>query len=466
MRSGDMLGQRYRLDERVDGGAMGEVFRGTDTRLSRTVAVKVLHASLSSTESFRRRFAAEARAAAALRAPGVVDLYDYGEDAGDDGTTVPYLVMEFVAGRALSTVLADRGRMSPAETMTLVAECAKALDAAHRAGVIHRDVKPGNILLRDEGGIKVVDFGIARAHGESGLTGTGQVMGTVAYVSPEQLYDETLTGASDIYSLGIVAYECLAGHKPFQADAPAGVIRAQLNQPPPPLPADVPESVAAVVMRCLAKEPGERWSSGAELSAVCIKLVSQLPPDDSTQPMNAVDQADATVRLAVPEPVAGADRSAPAVARTAGSQPPETARSASRAGSVSTVGRKQVVGALIGLVLLLALVATMAWRFWDTERTADPRPPGETGISSETPSRPPATGDDRTVVDTEEPGDDEEWPSSLPEEPSSPTPDEETSSPPDEDPEEDPETDPTTTPTEPDDSDDGSTTSPIDDEDD
>ncbi|MGH6914186.1 MAG: serine/threonine-protein kinase, partial [Geminicoccales bacterium] len=271
---------------------MGEVWRGTDTRLNRTVAVKVLHAALSESPQFRKRFEAEARAAAALRAPGVVDLYDYGEDDLDDGSSVSYLVMEFVAGRPLSALLAEQGRIQPGEMMAMMAKCASALHAAHYAGVIHRDIKPGNILVRDDGEIKIVDFGIARANGQSGLTSTGQVMGTVAYVSPEQLYDEELTGASDIYSLGIVAYECLAGRKPFNADAPAAVIRAQLHEDPAPLPDGVPMAVKDLIARCLAKEPKDRWQSGAELSRACRDLAARLPRGCSTEPMDAVDLDD------------------------------------------------------------------------------------------------------------------------------------------------------------------------------
>ena len=396
MQVGDILGQRYRLDEHVDGGAMGEVWKGTDTRLNRQVAVKILHAALSTTPEFRKRFGAEARAAAALRAPGVVDLYDYGEDHPDDVTVISYLVMEFVDGTALSKVLAERGKMSPGDTMTMVANCAKALDAAHQAGVIHRDVKPGNILLLDDGSIKIVDFGIARAHGEAGLTGTGQVMGTVAYVSPEQLYDEELTGASDLYSLGVVAYECLTGVKPFTGDAPAIVIDAKLQQDPPPLPDEVPPQVADVVMRCLAKDPQDRWRNGTELAKRCRAVAARLPHGDATEPMETVADTSATVRV-------------PVVADTVPDPEPPPAGP----GITGQRRHRRLIAVTAVILILLGVGTTVVWRSWDqpamTEPVDDPTTSDE---PSTTPSEEP-TGDAPVIEDDDgwdEPSE-SEWPS-------------------------------------------------------
>ncbi|ADD44042.1 serine/threonine-protein kinase [Stackebrandtia nassauensis] len=369
MRIGDLLGERYRLDEFVDGGAMGEVWRATDTRLNRTVAVKVLHASLSGSRAFRRRFESEARSAAALRAPGVVNVYDFGEDDSGDGNSKSFLVMEFVDGRPLSAIIADKGRMSPGDVMALTAKVATALDAAHRAGVIHRDIKPGNILLTEDGTVKVVDFGIARAQGEAGLTSTGQVMGTVAYVSPEQLYDEELTGASDIYSLGVVAYECLSGRKPFNADAPAAVIRAQLHETPPPLPASVPNVVSEVVMKCLAKDASERWESGAALSKHCRQLAAMLPQGDSTEEMSAadLDDDDVTVRVAAPgRSAVSGTRALPSASRDddstilIGRGKPGTA-----ATGADTGRNRKKLAAIVAVALLGLLVLTGAvWGMW------------------------------------------------------------------------------------------------------
>ena len=273
MRPSELVAGRYRLDDRIASGGQGEVWRGFDTRLERSVAIKLLHSGLSGNERFRTRFHQEAKAVAALQAPGIVGLYDYGEEQTSDGIA-SYLVMELVDGPSLAKLVHDRGRMSPRQAMTIVAETADALQSAHRVGLVHRDIKPANILLTGEGHPKIVDFGIARAKGEAGLTETGMVMGTVAYASPEQLCDNNLTGASDIYSLGIVAYECLSGRQPFATDSPAAAIQAQLNQPPPPLPNDIPQPVADVIAKALAKDPRERWTSAAEFAQACRDAAS------------------------------------------------------------------------------------------------------------------------------------------------------------------------------------------------
>ena len=449
VRAGDILGKRYRLDERVDGGAMGDVWRGTDTRLNRQVAVKVLHAALSTTTEFRNRFSAEARAAAALRAPGVVDLYDYGEDHPEDGTVISYLVMEFVPGPALSKIIADKGRIPPGDTMAMIGKCAKALDAAHQAGVIHRDVKPGNILVLDDGNIKVVDFGIARAHGESGLTATGQVMGTVAYVSPEQLYDEELSGATDLYSLGIVAYECLAGVKPFTGDAPAAVIRAQLQQEPPPLPDDIPSEVTAIVMRCLKKEPGERWSSGAELAEQCRRVAARLPQGDSTEAMDTPTDTGQTVRVAAP---AVGDTQSMAVATD--DSPP-----AASGGLDAKSRKRRQFAAIIAAVFVLLVVGTAAaWRPWETPAVTEPADDTTSTTSDDNPTTrnqptsPTHNYDDGNWQEPEEPETSSPSPDPTSPEPSSPEPSDDDDDSPTEPTDEEPES-PSTSPSESEDTD-------------
>jgi eukaryotic-like serine/threonine-protein kinase len=266
VQSGTLVAGRYRLDERIAAGGMGEVWKGTDTRLGRAVAIKILHAGLSSNDKFRTRFQLEARAVAALQSPGIVALYDYGEETNDDGE-VSYLIMELVRGRSLAEILRDRGPLPPAEVMQIVAAAADALETAHRHDIIHRDIKPANLLVDEEtGAAKIVDFGISAARGASGLTETGTVMGTLAYASPEQLNGAELTGASDLYSLGIVAYEMLMGRPPFVSDTPVAVMNGHMTQAPPPLSRDIPAGVAQVVLQALQKDPRARYTSAAEMA--------------------------------------------------------------------------------------------------------------------------------------------------------------------------------------------------------
>ncbi|GAB3651389.1 serine/threonine-protein kinase [Glycomyces tarimensis] len=295
MQLGTLIAGRYRLDDRLAAGGMGEVWRGTDTRLNRAVAVKLLHAGLSGNDRFRARFHQEAQAVAALQSPGIVALYDYGEEHSPEGL-VSYLIMELVQGQSLAALIHQRGRLSPAETMKIIATAAEALEVAHRAHIIHRDVKPANLLVNEEGTVKIVDFGIASAKGQAGLTETGTVMGTLSYASPEQLGGGDLTGATDLYSLGIVAYECLSGRTPFPGNDPAAVITAHMTGQPAPLPPDVPAPVSQIVMRCLAKDPRQRYGSAGELAQACrtgrpgtgtTAILASPPPGTSpmTRPM-------------------------------------------------------------------------------------------------------------------------------------------------------------------------------------
>jgi eukaryotic-like serine/threonine-protein kinase len=265
--NGHLLNRRYRLTGRIAAGGMGEVWRGTDELLGRAVAVKLLSDAHAADEQFRSRFRAEARYAASLSHPGIARVYDYGESAagpdGDERTATPtaYLVMELVEGEALSATLARESRMSVDAALDIIAQAASALAAAHEAGIVHRDVKPGNLLITTEGQVKITDFGIARAALAAHLTQSGMVMGTAQYVSPEQATARAITTATDIYSLGVVGYECLAGRPPFTAETPIALALAHVHKPPPPLPDDVPAPVAALIGQMLAKEPSSRPAS-------------------------------------------------------------------------------------------------------------------------------------------------------------------------------------------------------------
>jgi eukaryotic-like serine/threonine-protein kinase len=261
-----LLAGRYRLTDRIAAGGMGEVWRGEDVLLNRAVAVKLLPTGRAGDESFLARFRAEARYAASLSHPGIARVYDYGESAEFGGA---YLIMELVKGEPLSAILARAGRLSPDPTLDIIGQAARALDAAHQAGIVHRDIKPGNLLVAGGGTTKITDFGIAtavRAAQASHLTETGMVMGTAMYVSPEQATGAPVDASSDIYSLGVVAYECLAGHVPFTASEPLAIAYAHKHAPVPALPPDVPPPVADLVYDMLAKTPAGR-PAGARVVA-------------------------------------------------------------------------------------------------------------------------------------------------------------------------------------------------------
>jgi serine/threonine-protein kinase len=259
-----VLDDRYQLIERIATGGMGEVWRGVDQILGRTVAIKMLAAMHAEDEQFRARFRAEARYASSLAHPGITRVFDYGEHSPLGG---PYLVMELVDGQPLSEILERYGRLDPYVVLDIVAQAGRALDAAHRAGIVHRDIKPGNLLIMADGTTKITDFGIAKANVQDvNLTATGIVMGTALYVSPEQATGQPLTGSSDVYSLGVVAYECLAGDPPFIADQPLAIAIMHKHDPVPPLPNDVPRPVADLVYAMLAKNPEDRPESARHLA--------------------------------------------------------------------------------------------------------------------------------------------------------------------------------------------------------
>ncbi|PYC70566.1 serine/threonine protein kinase [Micromonospora arborensis] len=264
---GVLLGDRYRLGERVATGGMGAVWRGTDVLLEREVAVKVLLPSLVADREFTARFRAEARMLAALRHPGVVAVHDVGQAALADGSQVDYLVMEYVEGEPLSARVRAAGRLDPATTMSVLAQAADALHTAHTAGIVHRDVKPGNLLVKADGSVVLVDFGIARSRSMAGLTAANMVLGTASYMSPEQATGQPVSAATDIYALGAVAYFCLAGQPPFHGDNPLAVALRHAQEEPAALPQDTPPAVAAVVARALEKSPADRFGSAAELAA-------------------------------------------------------------------------------------------------------------------------------------------------------------------------------------------------------
>lgn len=260
---------RYQLLARIATGGMGEVWRAEDTVLDREVAVKVLKHEYADDPAFRARFTAEAQHAAALVHPNVASVFDFGELLDDDGsgTRRPFLVMELIPGRPLSDLLRSGEPMPPERAAEVVAQAADAIAAAHAIGIVHRDVKPANLLVTPDGTVKITDFGIARAGDSAAITQTGQIIGTPHYISPEQAEGKPATPASDIYALGVVLYECLAGERPFNRDTPIQVALAHLREEVPPLGPAVPAHLRAIVDKALAKDPAERFASATDMAA-------------------------------------------------------------------------------------------------------------------------------------------------------------------------------------------------------
>jgi eukaryotic-like serine/threonine-protein kinase len=297
---------RYRLESRIATGGMGEVWRATDQVLGREVALKVLKPEYSDDPTFRSRFETEARNAAALHHPNVASVFDFGELPAEDGGDKPrpYLVMELVRGEPLSALLRKGEPMPPDVAANLVAQAADGLAAAHQLGIVHRDVKPANLLVTRDRTVKITDFGIARAADAVALTTTGQVIGTPQYLSPEQAEGKTATEASDIYSLGVVLYECLAGRRPFDAESPIATALAHVREQPPPLPDDIPVAMRRTVETALAKDPGDRFTSVAELAAALSG--GPVPEGTRTTPALAAVEDDTYgrgTRVLAPTPV-------------------------------------------------------------------------------------------------------------------------------------------------------------------
>lgn len=268
---------RYRVDRQLAVGGMGTVFCAADEKLNRTVAVKTLKDEFAKDPRLVQRFQREARAAAALSHPNIAAVFDYGEDQD-----TPFIVMEYVRGRDLARVLREDGPLPVDQAIAVVSAAADALAHAHAAGVVHRDVKPANIIVSDDGRVKVTDFGIARATGDATMTATGTMLGTANYISPEQARGDTVGPASDIYSLGILLYESLTGSVPFTADSPVGVALRHVNDAVPPpsrLNPEVPPELDAVVAKATAKSPEARFGSVAEMASVL--RTGQAPPTDA-----------------------------------------------------------------------------------------------------------------------------------------------------------------------------------------
>ncbi|GAA1120305.1 serine/threonine-protein kinase [Nocardiopsis composta] len=385
--AGDLLSGRYQLDEQIGSGGMGTVWRATDTILNRPVAVKLLHPAQMAEPTARERFRTEARITAGLSHPGIAQVYDYGEQ-GDRA----FLVMELVLGETLSSILKRNDGLEPGATLDILAQSAAALASAHGRGVVHRDIKPGNLMVTDDGTVKLTDFGIARGEHSVTLTQTGMVMGTAQYISPEQASGRPATYASDIYALGVVAYECLAGQPPFTADSPIALALAHTREPPPPLPDSLPPQLIELVETMLAKAPDDRPESAGEVARVAQLLRSAANEDLGAT--TAMDLTDPTrTVLAGGGPITAAQRKGTAAVREQDGAP------AARRG-----GRPNLPVVLAAVVAAIAVVVGVAWAgsyFNGNGQDGQPVGDRENASPSSSPSATPSVDEtpDEGVVD-------------------------------------------------------------------
>ena len=287
---------------------MGEVWRAHDEVILRDVAIKILKPEFMGDPGFLERFRVEARHAARVDHEGIADVYDYGEGSGS-----AYLVMELVSGDSLARIIEKRIRLTGVEVLSIMEQTARALHAAHEDGLVHRDVKPGNLLITPSGKVKITDFGIARVADQVALTATGQVMGTVQYLAPEQATGKQATPSTDIYSLGIVAYEALTGRRPFTGESQMVIAMAQINDKPPAMDADIDQRVQDLVLSCLAKKPNQRPGSALDLANRAKALRLQLEGISPTEVFNQDQTPTVRTRVIEPDPKTEPSEKAPVI---------------------------------------------------------------------------------------------------------------------------------------------------------
>jgi beta-lactam-binding protein with PASTA domain/tRNA A-37 threonylcarbamoyl transferase component Bud32 len=348
-----LLGGRYELDGIVGRGGMAEVYRARDIRLDRIVAIKTLRADLARDQIFQARFRREAQSAASLNHPSIVAVYDTGEDMAT-GLPVPYIVMEFVDGRTVRDLLQDGHRLLPERSLEIIDGVLRALDYSHQAGIVHRDIKPGNVMVTRNGDVKVMDFGIARAmsDAQATMTQTAQVIGTAQYLSPEQARGERVDSRSDLYSTGCLLYELLTGRPPFTGDSPVAIAYQHVREnpvPPSRVDPDVPAWADAIVLKAMAKSPADRYQTAADMRADLQRAASGLPV--AAAPPTRVDMYQGTQRMGDPM-TAGRTSAIPPVADY---EYADTGYDRGRGG-----GRRWIPWVL-GLVLVLGVVIGVAY---------------------------------------------------------------------------------------------------------
>jgi len=311
-----LLGGRYELDGVVGRGGMAEVYRARDIRLDRIVAIKTLRADLARDQIFQARFRREAQSAASLNHPNIVAVYDTGEDMAT-GLPVPYIVMEFVDGRTVRDLLQDGHRLLPERSLEIIDGVLRALDYSHQAGIVHRDIKPGNVMVTRNGDIKVMDFGIARAmsDAQATMTQTAQVIGTAQYLSPEQARGERVDSRSDLYSTGCLLYELLCGRPPFTGDSPVAIAYQHVREnpiPPSRVDPDVPVWADAIVLKAMAKNPADRYQTAADMRADLQRAAAGLPV--AAAPPTRVDMYPGSHRMGADPMMGGRTAAIPPVA--------------------------------------------------------------------------------------------------------------------------------------------------------
>ena len=355
-RVGVTLSGRYRLQRLIATGGMGQVWEAVDSRLGRRVAVKVLKQEFSSDPEFVERFRAEARTVAMLNHPGIAAVHDYGETDMDGEGRTAYLVMELVNGEPLNSVIKRTGRLSLRHALDMLEQTGRALQVAHAAGLVHRDVKPGNILITPTGQVKLTDFGIAKAVDAAPVTQTGMVMGTAQYIAPEQALGHDATAASDVYALGVVGYEAVSGKRPFTGDGALTVAMKHIKETPAPLPADLPPNVRELIEITLVKNPGMRYRNGGQFAdAVAAVRAGRRPPRPNSAP---------TIR-ATPSAIPGSSPRLPAAPATTGTRPravtaghrPQSARRTFSSGQRALLWAAGVLGALAIISAILIVLA-------------------------------------------------------------------------------------------------------------
>ncbi|MBV7302343.1 serine/threonine-protein kinase [Corynebacterium sp. TAE3-ERU2] len=416
-----LIGNDYQLQFIIGHGGMSTVWLAKESQSGREVAIKVLRPEFSDNEEFLTRFRNEAEAAENINSENVVGTYDYREADDPAGNVFCFIVMEYVRGESLADMLRRRGKLEQEQALDVLEQAAHGLAVIHRMGLVHRDIKPGNILITESGQVKITDFGIAKAAEAVPLTRTGMVVGTAQYVSPEQAQGHPVTACSDVYSLGVVGYEILAGHRPFSGDSTVSVAIAHINEAPPVLPREIAPQIRELLGICLRKDPQRRYADGNELShAISAVRFHKRPP----QPRSAAVAGQAPQHHPGSSTTALGNATVPTTVNPAVTPPrPQMLPAAPRAAQQPTGQRpakKKSIGPWLFVLLLLVGGMGVLLYYLTSQPTGQPAPTETSSTSEETSTSelPPVT---ETVIETITPERPESPTLSFEEEPSQPS---------------------------------------------